>query len=109
MVKVCHRLVSIVFALSCKYSVSTSIASHLILSFRSILKLPGLAEDFVGNFGHVATLVARSFELVLARLAAAVEAGDRGGAIGRAARDLTQLSQPSEAVRQAHDHHAEMQ
>src|ERR1700694_4588043 len=55
-------------------------------------------EYFVGNLGHMATLVARAFELVLARLAAAVEAGDGGGSVGRTTGNLTQLSQPSEAV-----------
>src|SRR5450432_1470239 len=78
-------------------------------SWLVIVWLSGLAEDFVGNLGHMATLVARAFELVLARLAAAVEAGDGGGSVGRTTGDLTQLSQPSEAVRQADDHHTEMQ
>src|ERR1700676_4185087 len=78
-------------------------------SWLAIVWLSGLAEDFVGNLGHMATLVARAFELVLARLAAAVEAGDGGGTVGRTTRNLTQLSQPTEAVGQAHNHHAEME
>src|SRR5450631_1609109 len=85
------------------------VADTASCSWLAIVWLSGLAEDFVGNLGHMATLIARAFELVLARLAAAVEAGDSGGSVGRTTGNLTQLSQPSEAVRQADDHHAEMQ
>src|SRR5882762_6625130 len=51
--------------------------------------LPGLAEEVVGNLGHMAALVARALEFVLARLAAAVEAGDGGGSVGRSTGYLT--------------------
>src|SRR5258708_37022066 len=78
-------------------------------SWSAMVWLSGLAEEFVGNLGHMATLVACAFELVRGRLAAAVEACDGAGAIGRAAGDLSQLRQPCEAVRQAYDNHAEMQ
>jgi hypothetical protein len=57
-----------------------------------------LAEYFVGNLGDMTTLEACPFELVLGRLAAAVEASDGGRTVGSTTGDLTQLSQPTEAV-----------
>src|SRR6266436_7753318 len=56
-----------------------------------------------------ASLIACARQLVLGWLAAAVAAGDRGRAIGRAAGDLVQLHLAGKAVVQADDGHAKMQ
>jgi len=47
------------------------------------------AEEFAGDFGDVFALVARDFQLVSAGLAGAIGAGEGGGAVGRAAGDVT--------------------
>src|SRR5690242_19763942 len=56
-----------------------------------------------------APLITRAGELIGAGLAAAVAAGDGGGAIGRAAGHLVELHLALEAVVEADDGHAEMQ
>lgn len=48
-------------------------------------------------------------QLVVARLPLALAAGDGGRAVGRAARDLIQAHLLGRTVRQADDHHAQMQ
>src|SRR2546430_3635985 len=67
------------------------------------------AMQFLRGLRDHASLIARAGEFVLARLAAAVAAGDRGGAIGRAAGDLVELHLAGKAVIEADDRHAEMQ
>src|SRR6266404_6590597 len=63
---------------------------------------------FCGLCDH-ASLIARAGELVLARLAAAVAAGDCSHAVGRAAGDFVELHLAGKAVVQPDDDHAEMQ
>src|SRR5258708_6052946 len=53
--------------------------------------------------------IARARKLVVGWLAAAVAAGDRGRAIGRAAGDVIELHLAGKAVIEADDGHAEMQ
>src|SRR4051812_49786548 len=65
-------------------------------------------EHSGGDLGDVAALEAGGVELVLARLAGAVAAGDGRRAIGAAAGDLVEPHLPLEGVRQAHRHHAEV-
>src|SRR5438046_9232412 len=61
------------------------------------------AMQFAGGLGDHASLIARAGEFVFARLAAAVAAGDRGGAVGRAAGDFVEFRLPGEAVVKADD------
>src|SRR6185369_13066735 len=56
------------------------------------------AMQFIGRFCDRAPLIARTGELVLAGLAAAVAAGDRGGAVGRTAGDFVELHLAGKAV-----------
>src|SRR5438552_4930199 len=67
------------------------------------------AMQFFRGLRDHASLIARAGKFVLAGLAAAVAAGDRGGAIGRAAGDFVQLHLAGKAVIEADDRHAEMQ
>src|SRR3984957_9789487 len=67
------------------------------------------AMQFLCRLRDHASLIARAGEFVVGGLAAAVAAGDRGGAIGRAAGDVIELHLAGEAVVQADDGHAEMQ
>src|SRR3546814_4186906 len=61
------------------------------------------------DLGHVAALEARQAKLLLARLAAAVAAGDGGGAVGRPADNLVKSHLIRRTVRQADDYHALVQ
>src|SRR3546814_3055093 len=54
-------------------------------------------------------LGARERQFVVARLAAAVGGGQRGGAVGRSPGDLLHIAQAGLAVGQADDHHAVVQ
>src|SRR6266478_479478 len=65
-------------------------------------------QFFRGLRDHV-SLIACTRELVFARHAAAIAAGDRGRAIGRAAGDFVELHLALEAVIQPDHGHAEMQ
>src|SRR5260370_16118941 len=65
-------------------------------------------QFFRGLWDH-ASLIARASQLVVAWLAAAVAAGDRGRAVGRAAGDLVELHLAGKAVIQPDDGQAEMQ
>src|SRR2546430_11050815 len=65
-------------------------------------------QFFRGLCDH-ASLIARAGEFVLAGLAAAVAAGDRGRAIGGTAGDFVELHLAGKAVIEADDRHAEMQ
>src|SRR6202048_5609408 len=67
------------------------------------------AMQFFRGFSDPVSLIARARELVFAGRAAAVAAGNRGRAIGRAARDFVELHLARKAVIQADDGHAEMQ
>src|ERR1700687_5013619 len=67
------------------------------------------AMQFLCGLRDHVSLIARAREFVLARLAAAVAAGERGRAIGRAAGNLVELHLARKAVIQADDGHAEMQ
>src|SRR5437763_16500897 len=67
------------------------------------------AMQFDGGLRNDASLVARARELVRARLAPTVAAGDRGCTIGRTAGDLIELHLAGKAVVEADDRHAEMQ
>src|SRR5688572_29170989 len=69
----------------------------------------GPAPELRGDLGDVAALVARALELVGARLARAVSAGDGAGAIRRAAADLPHLCVARPGIRQADDDHAMVQ
>src|SRR6516165_4432983 len=69
----------------------------------------GSAMQFPCGLGDHAALIARAGQLVFGRLAAAVAAGDRGCAVGRAAGDFVELHLASKAVVEADDRHAEMQ
>src|SRR6202048_5456224 len=71
-------------------------------------RIASAMQFFRGLRDHV-SLIARAREFVLAGLAAAVAAGERGRAIGRAAGDLVELELARKAVIQADDGHAEMQ
>src|SRR5437899_720740 len=68
----------------------------------------GLAMKLLGGLRDRASLIARAGELVGAGLAAAVAAGDRGGAVGCAAGDFVELHLAGKAVVQADDGRAEM-
>src|ERR1700674_5604487 len=68
-----------------------------------------LAMKFLGGLRDHASLIARARQFVLGWLAAAVAAGDRGGAVGRAAGDVVELHLAGEAVIEADNGHAEMQ
>src|SRR6267143_1012309 len=57
----------------------------------------------------LASLIARAGQLVVARLTAAVAAGDCSHAVGRAAGDLVKLHLAGKAVIQPDHDHAEMQ
>src|SRR3546814_12246992 len=61
------------------------------------------------DLGHVAALEARRAKLLLARLAAAVAAGDGVGAVGRPADNLVESHLIRRTVRQADDYHALVQ
>src|SRR5437899_4680332 len=67
------------------------------------------AMQFLGGLRDHVSLIARAREFVFGWLSAAVAAGNRGRAIGRAAGDLVELHLASKAVIQANDGHAEMQ
>src|SRR6266481_3074803 len=67
------------------------------------------AMQFVRGLRDHASLIARAGKLVLARLAAAVAAGDGGGAIGRAAGDLVELHLAGKTIVEADHRHAEVQ
>src|SRR3954468_16635971 len=67
------------------------------------------AMQFVRGLRDHASLIARAGEFVLARLAAAVAAGDGGRAVGRAAGDFVELHLAGKAVVKADDRHAKMQ
>src|SRR3546814_3929532 len=68
------------------------------------------SSDLLGrDLGHVAALEARQAKLLLARLAAAVAAGDGGGAVGRPADNLVESHLIRRTVRQADDYHALVQ
>src|SRR5882757_11574305 len=69
----------------------------------------GSAMQFVRGLRDHASLIARAGEFVLARLAAAVAAGDGGRAVGRAAGDFVELHLAGKAVVEADDRHAKMQ
>ena len=68
-----------------------------------------LAVELLGGLRDRAPLIARAGELVFGRLAAAVAAGDRGCAIGRAAGDFVELHLAGKAVVEPDDGQAEMQ
>src|ERR1035437_11135679 len=67
------------------------------------------AVQFFRSLRDHASLIACARELVFAGLAAAVAAGNRGRAIGRAAGNLVELHLAGKAVIEADDGHAEMQ
>ena len=67
------------------------------------------AMQFFRGLRDHASLIACAGEFVFARLAAAVTAGNRGGAIGRTAGDFVELHLAGKAVIEADDGHAEMQ
>src|SRR3984893_4436170 len=67
------------------------------------------AMQFLRRLCDHASLIARAREFVLGWLAAAVAAGPRGRAVGRAAGDLVELHLARKTVIEADDGHAEMQ
>src|SRR4051812_18581190 len=67
------------------------------------------AMQFFRGLRDHTSLIARAGQLVFTGLAAAVAAGDRGGAIGRAAGDFIELHLAGKAVIEADDGHAEVQ
>src|SRR5467141_11467 len=71
-------------------------------------RIASAMQFFRGLCDH-ASLIARARELVVAWLAAAVAAGDRGRAVGRAAGDFVELHLAGEAVIQPDYGQAEMQ
>src|SRR5258708_13992355 len=69
----------------------------------------GSAMQFFRGLRDHASLIARAGEFVFARLAAAVAAGDGGGARGRTAGHLVELHLAGEAIVKADDRHAKGQ
>src|SRR5213083_2596629 len=67
------------------------------------------AMQFAGGLGDHASLITRAGEFVFARLTAAVAAGDRGGAVGRAAGDFIELHLAGKTIIEADDRHAKVQ
>src|SRR5512141_2897556 len=65
--------------------------------------------EFLGGLRDHPSLIARAGKFVLARLAAAVAAGDRGRAIGRPAGDVVELHLTGETVVEADNGHPEVQ
>src|ERR1700676_5294205 len=66
------------------------------------------AMQFLRRLCDHASLIARAREFILGWLAAAVAAGHRGRAVGRAAGDLVELHLARKTVIEADDGHAEM-
>src|SRR5215468_2028138 len=77
-------------------------------SFENAARVVSAMQSRSGLPDH-ASLIARAGEFVFARQAAAVAAGDGGGAIGRAAGHLIELHLAGKAVIEADHCHAEMQ
>src|SRR6478735_818493 len=67
------------------------------------------AMQFLRGLCDHAPLIARARQLVVARLAAAVAAGDRGRAVRRAAGDFIELHLAGKAVIEADDRHTKLQ
>src|SRR5579863_6078690 len=67
------------------------------------------AVQLLRSLCNGATLIARACEFVFGWLAAAVAAGDRGGAVGRAARHFVEFHLAAKTIVHADDDHAEMQ
>src|ERR1700681_1880218 len=78
------------------------------LADENAARVASAMQFFRGLCDH-ASLIARARQLVFRWLAAAVAAGARGRAIGRAAGGLVELHLAGKAVIQADDGHAEMQ
>src|SRR5260221_8776349 len=67
------------------------------------------AMQFVCGLRDHTSLITRAGELVFAGLTAAVAAGDRGGAVGRAAGDLIELHLAGKTIVEANDRHTKVQ
>lgn len=66
------------------------------------------AVQLLGSLRNGAALIAGASEFVFGRLAAAVGTGDRGGAVGGAARHLIEFHLAGKTIIHADDDHAEM-
>src|SRR5262249_54807652 len=67
------------------------------------------SRELFGDAGHVASLEAADFQLVLGGLAPAVASGESARAVGRPARDLIHVHDFPARIGDADDDHAVMQ